>query len=112
MPVTPVPLVALALTEGVRSVVALEAVLRRRIDEAQRRGIVLHIPRGDIPYAIEVGLRVLMERNHVTRTGDRLSVSAEGSEFLTFYAASILHLMGEQPDNTHTHVEKIHSSAT
>jgi len=112
MPVTPVPLVAHALSQGVRSVVALEAVLRRKIAEAEARGIVLHIPRGDISYAMEVGLRALMERDHVTRVGDRLSVSAEGAEFLNFYAASILHLMSDQPDNSHTQDEKIHFSAT
>lgn len=112
MPVTPVPLVAHALAEGVRSVVALEAVLRRRIDEAERRGIVVHIPRGDIPYAMEVGLRALMERGHVTRIGDRLTVSAEGSEFIAFYAASILHLFGDNDTDMHTPEAKIRISAT
>jgi glycerol-3-phosphate O-acyltransferase len=112
MPVTPVPLVAHALAEGVRSVVALEAVLRRRIADAEARGIVLHIPRGDIPYTIEVGLRALMERQHVTRAGDRLTVSSEGEAFLTFYAASILHLMHDHSIDGFYQDAKIPSSAT
>ena len=112
MPVTPVPLVAHALADGVRSVVALEALLRRRITEAQARGVVLHIPRGDIPYAIEVGLRALMERDHVTRAGDRLSVTPQGDAFIAFYAASIAHLMGEITDETCTPLVHSASSAT
>lgn len=112
MPVTPVPLVAHALSEGVRSVVALEAVLRRHIAEAEARGIVLHIPRGDIPYTIEVGLRALMERGHVTRAGDRLGLSAEGTEFIAFYAASILHLFGDHSGQKDTYDAKIKIPAT
>ena len=112
MPVTPVPLVAHALVEGVRSVVALEAVLRRRIAQAEAQGIVLHIPRGDIPYTIEVGLRALMERHHVTRAGDRLTVSPQGDAFLAFYAASIQHLVGERSVDLHMQDAKILSTAT
>lgn len=112
MPVTPVPLVAHALSCGVRSVVALEAVLRRQIAKAEACDIVLHIPRGDISYAMEVGLRALIEAGHVTRIGDRLAVSAAGSEFLAFYAASIAHLIGDQADNPYTLDEKIHFFAT
>jgi glycerol-3-phosphate O-acyltransferase len=96
----------------VRSVVALEAVLRRQIAKAEARDIVLHIPRGDISYAMEVGLRALIEAGHVTRIGDRVAVSAAGSEFLAFYAASIAHLIGDQADNPHTLDEKIRFSAT
>ena len=112
MPVTPVPLVAHALVEGVRSVVALEAVLRRRIAQAEAQGIVLHIPRGDIPYTIEVGLRALMERHHVTRAGDRLTVSPQGDAFLAFYAASIQHLVGERSVDLHMQDAKTLSTAT
>ena len=110
--VMPVPLVAHALVEGVRSVVALEAVLRRRIARAEAQGIVLHIPRGDIPYTIEVGLRALMERHHVTRAGDRLTVSPQGDAFLAFYAASIQHLVGERSVDLHMQDAKILSTAT
>jgi glycerol-3-phosphate O-acyltransferase len=96
MPVTPVPLVSHALAEGVRSVVALDALVRRRIAEAAEQGIVLHVPRDDIAYTIEVGLRALVERRFVTRTGDRLEVSAEGEAVIAFYAASVAHLLGER----------------
>jgi glycerol-3-phosphate O-acyltransferase len=112
MPVTPVPLVAHALAQGVRSVVALEAVLRRQIETAEAQGVVLHIPRGDIPYAIEMGLRGLMERGHITRAGDRLTVSPKGEAFVTFYAASVTHLFGDSRPDQHTQKENISLSAT
>ena len=94
MPVTPVPLVAEALAEGVRSVAALETLLSGWIADAEQRGVVLHVPRDDIAYTIEVGLRALSERHLVTRSGDDLIVSAEGEVMVAFYAASVAHLIG------------------
>ncbi len=95
MPVTPVPLVAHALQDGVRSVAALEALVRRRIAAAQARGVTIHIPRDDIAYTIETGLRALIERRVITRTGDGLALVAKGpaAELVAFYAASVAHLL-------------------
>ena len=93
MPVTPVPLVAHALADGVRSVVALEALLRRRIAAAVAEGVTIHIPRNDIAYTIEAGLRALIERRLLTREGDRLTLSDAGSDIVEFYAASVAHLL-------------------
>jgi glycerol-3-phosphate O-acyltransferase len=96
MPVTPVPLVAEALAEGVRSVAALEALLPDWIADADQRGVVLHVPRDDTAYTIEVGLRALSERRLVTRSGDDLIVSPEGEVMVAFYAASVAHLVGNR----------------
>jgi len=93
MPVTPVPLVAHALADGARSVTALEALVRRRIDAARSRGATVHIPRDDIPYTVEVGLRALIERRLLKRAGDRLEVSDEGAAIVAYYAASVDHLL-------------------
>jgi glycerol-3-phosphate O-acyltransferase len=103
MPVTPVPLVAHALQGGVRSVVALDALVRRRIEAAQARGVTVHIPRNDIAYTIESGLRALMERRILTRTGDTLTVdtAGPGPDLLAFYAASVSHLLCDPADETH-----------
>lgn len=100
MPVTPVPLVAHALQAGVRSVVALDALLRRRIETARARGVTIHIPRDDIAYTIESGLRALIERRALTRTGDQLTVpeSGQAADLVAFYAASVAHLF-EEPDD-------------
>jgi glycerol-3-phosphate O-acyltransferase len=99
MPVTPVPLVAHALNDGVRSVAALDALLRRRITAAKARGVTIHIPRDDIAYTIETGLRALMERRVITRTGDRLALSPKGpsQDLIAFYAASVAHLLRDTP---------------
>jgi glycerol-3-phosphate O-acyltransferase len=101
MPVTPVPLVAHALHDGVRSVVALDALVRRRIEAAQARGVTVHIPRDDIAYTIETGLRALIERRIVTRTGDTLVLDSTGpgAELVAFYAASVAHLMRDPADH-------------
>jgi glycerol-3-phosphate O-acyltransferase len=97
MPVTPVPLVAHALQDGVRSTVALDALLRRRIDAAKARGVTIHIPRDDIAYTIEAGLRALIERRVLRRTGDQLTLSdtRQAADLLAFYAASVAHLLDE-----------------
>jgi glycerol-3-phosphate O-acyltransferase len=95
MPVTPVPLVAHALQDGVRSVAALDALLRRRIEAARARNVTIHIPRDDIAYTIEAGLRALIERRVLTRTGDQLTVPEGGqaADLVAFYAASVAHLL-------------------
>jgi glycerol-3-phosphate O-acyltransferase len=104
MPVTPVPLVAHALHEGVRSVVALDALVRRRIEVAQAQGVTVHIPRDDIAYTIEAGLRALIERRILQRTGDRLRVpeTGQGVDLIAFYAASVAHLLRDTPKEAQT----------
>ena len=104
MPVTPVPLVAHALGQGVRSVVALEARVRQQMADAAARDVTLHIPRDDIAYTIEAGLRAMLERGLLTRDGDRLTVPEAGADLVAFYAASVAHLLdppaggGQAPD--------------
>jgi hypothetical protein len=57
-------------------------------------------------------VRALMERHHVTRAGDRLTVSPEGEAFLSFYANSILHLMSDESEDDFSLREKITFAAT
>jgi len=96
MPITPVPLVAHALAEGVRSMVALDALIRRRIDEARARDATVHIPRNDIDYTIESGLRALIERRVLSREGDRLTLNEDAIDLMQFYAASVAHLLSPE----------------
>ncbi len=112
MPVTPVPLVAHALADGVRSVVALDALLRRRITEASAQGITLNIPRDDIAYTIEAGLRALIERRLVIREGDRLTVDDTGADLVAFYAASVAHLLRDPVGSAVDFAAHAQSSAT
>ena len=97
MPVTPVPLVAHALHGGVRSVADLDTVVRARIAAAKARGATIHIPRDDIAYTIETGLRALTERRIVTREGDALAIAGAGPgpDLVAFYAASVAHLLND-----------------
>jgi glycerol-3-phosphate O-acyltransferase len=99
MPVTPVPLVAHALHEGVRNIAALDALVRRKIAAAQAQGATIHIPRDDIAYTIEAGLRALIERRIVTRSGDEITLpdSGQGADLIAFYAASVAHLLRDAP---------------
>jgi glycerol-3-phosphate O-acyltransferase len=112
MPVTPVPLVAHALAEGVRSVVALDALLRRRIAEATAHGVTIQLPRDDIGYTIEAGLRALIERRLVIREGDRLSVDDKGADMVAFYAASVAHLLRDPVGPAVAIAPRARSSAT
>jgi glycerol-3-phosphate O-acyltransferase len=112
MPVTPVPLVAHALAEGVRSVVALDALLRRRIAEATAHGVTIQLPRDDIGYTIEAGLRALIERRLVIREGDRLSVDDKGADMVAFYAASVAHLLRDPVGPAVAIAPRTRSSAT
>ena len=93
MPITPVPLVAHALQDGARTFAALDTLVRGQIAAAQARGLTVHIPRDDIAYTIEAGLRALIERRMLTRDGDTLTLSAEGETLIAFYAASVDHLL-------------------
>jgi len=92
MPVTPVPLVAHALKDGLRSAAALEGQVRAQVSEAKARGVTLHIPRDDIDYTIEAGLRALIERKVLTREGDHLTLTGDGESLMQYYAASVAHL--------------------
>ncbi|MBY6202142.1 1-acyl-sn-glycerol-3-phosphate acyltransferase [Maritalea mobilis] len=100
MPVTPVPLVAHALADGVTSRAALTARIEAQIAEAHRTGVTVHVPRDDTDYTVEVGLRGLMERRMVEVEGDRIEVTDPGQPIVAFYAQSVAHLLDELPGPT------------
>lgn len=114
MPVTPVPLVAHALQDGVRSVAALDRMVRARIASAQARGVTIHIPRDDVAYTIDTGLRALVERRIVIREGDTLAVEAEGPgpDLVAFYAASVAHLLCDPVEDRRPDTPGPESAAT
>ena len=92
VPVLPVPLTAyLLLKNGPMTRDALEIVYTdamKQLESAQ-----VHVPRNNRDYAVEFGLRNLMERQLVVEEAGRIRV-AEGQEPLVgFYANSIKHLM-------------------
>jgi glycerol-3-phosphate O-acyltransferase len=98
MPVTPVPLVSHALVNGATTRAELEQNVTTRIAEAKERGATIHIPRDDVAYTIEAGLRALAERG-LLEFGDTgaLSLTEPGRRIATFYAASVAHLFHGDP---------------
>jgi glycerol-3-phosphate O-acyltransferase len=101
MPITPVPLVCHALVNGTKTQAELERFVTDRIAAAKSRGAIIHIPRDDIGYTIEAGLRALTERRllSIDDTGT-LHVSEAGTRTAGFYAASVAHLLDEAPESS------------
>jgi glycerol-3-phosphate O-acyltransferase len=93
MPVTPVPLVSLALVEGATTREALSQAVTARIAAARDSGAAIHIPRDDEDYTVEAGLRALTERGLLSVGAEGgLTLTTEGRKIAAYYAASIAHL--------------------
>jgi glycerol-3-phosphate O-acyltransferase len=95
VPVLPVPLVAhvFVRTPG-RAFTELElkAEALAAMEELERRGACVHVPRQDREYAITVGLRMLVQRHAVVEEGGWLRASEVDGPLLRYYAGSIGHL--------------------
>ncbi|WP_424944083.1 1-acyl-sn-glycerol-3-phosphate acyltransferase [Aliiroseovarius crassostreae] len=93
VPVLPVPLVAAVMLEK-------DSHTRDEITDRfqtlavdmERRGAHIHMPRNDLDYAVEVGLRLLMMRGLIVEDQGRYRVNAPDRVILAFYANSIAHL--------------------
>ncbi|WP_294619779.1 1-acyl-sn-glycerol-3-phosphate acyltransferase [uncultured Roseovarius sp.] len=92
VPVLPVPLVARALleAEGPLTQSDLEARVGHMVKDLPEAHV--HLPRGDLHYAVEVGLRNLRKRQLVTEESGQITVNAEERDLLAYYAQSIAHL--------------------
>lgn len=92
VPVLPVPLVARALLKA--GAPLSRADLERHVS-AMLEGLTqahVHLPRDDLAYTVEVGLRNLTLRKMVVETDGQISIMPEDEPLLTFYARSIAHL--------------------
>ena len=94
MPVTPVPLICAGLTQGHHTRPDLRAFVERAVETAQTTGTTIHIPRGDLDYTVEAGLRALIERRMLRETDDAMALEPKGEAIAAFYAASVAHLIG------------------
>lgn len=92
VPVLPTPLVARALLEagGATSRAALDAAVARMVTALPRAHV--YLPRGDLNYSTEVGLRTLRKRGFVTENGEGVRIVESERPLLEYYAASIAHL--------------------
>lgn len=94
VPVLPVPLVASVIEDAQAplSRAAVEHAVEERVNALGASHI--HLPRGDLTYAVEVGLRTLIERRMILKEAGCFRANPEQSSALAFYANSIRHLLG------------------
>lgn len=94
VPVLPVPVVAaVMLEEDGRSRDEIAARFAALVDGMTAHGAHIHMPRGDLDYAVEVGIRLLELRRIIAADADgRYRVHEPDRPLLTFYANSIAHL--------------------
>jgi len=94
IPVTPVALAATVLVRQpgkAWSRLELKAEILRLVNEVEARGAHVYIPRRDLDYAFEVGLRMLVLRRLVAESGGILAPVPQELPLLTYYANSIAH---------------------
>jgi glycerol-3-phosphate O-acyltransferase len=99
IPVTPVALAATVLVrqpDKSWSRLELKAEILRLLKELDARGAHVYIPRRDLDYAFEVGLRMLLLRRLVVESAGMLAPVREELPLLNYYANSIAHFATER----------------
>jgi len=99
IPVVPVPLVATVFArrpEHAMSELEIKAQVQSLIEELQRRGAYVHIPRGDRDYEVTVGLRMLTLRHFVEESSGLYRAAEDALEMLRYYANSIEHFLRDR----------------
>jgi glycerol-3-phosphate O-acyltransferase len=91
VPVLPVPLVAHLLLEGPKTRAELELGIAEALDRLE--GAQVHLPRDSPGHAVEVGLRLLMDRDIVVETDGLCTLPEKSVPLAAFYARSISHLL-------------------
>jgi glycerol-3-phosphate O-acyltransferase len=100
VPVVPVPLVATAVLEagGQRlTLFELKGRVFALITAFEEAGAYVHIPRKDRDYAIDAGLRMLVERGLVQEIDGSYAANPNDIEILNYYARSLAHLRPTSP---------------
>ncbi|KPA21703.1 Glycerol-3-phosphate acyltransferase [Shimia sp. SK013] len=95
VPVLPAPMVAAIIlaSDAPISRSAIETAYDGWMQKLAREHI--HLPRGDLSYATEAGLRILEERRVILRHNGTFEANPERRDILSFYANSIAHLLKE-----------------
>jgi len=96
VPVVPVALMASVFRNHpgrTFSELELKAEVERLLERLQAAGARVYVPRGDLDYALTVGLRMLQLR-HLVEEKDRVfAANAAEEALLAYYANSIAHLL-------------------
>ena len=96
VPVVPVPLIAavfVAHPQRALSELELKTEVGRLIARLEAAGAHVYIPRGDLDYALTVGLRMLRLRRLVEEAEGLFRARQEEIPLLAYYANSIAHLV-------------------
>jgi len=96
VPVLPVPLMAsvfVAQPQRALSALELKAEVGRLLARLEAAGARVYIPRGDLDYALTVGLRMLRLRHLVEEKEGLFRAREEEVPLLAYYANSIAHLV-------------------
>jgi glycerol-3-phosphate O-acyltransferase len=102
VPVVPVPLIASVFVrqpERGLSSLELKGEVERLLEQLERAGARVYVPRRDFDYAIDAGLRMLLMRHLVDERDGLYAARPDELPLLRYYANSIAHLLGgEGPD--------------
>ena len=100
VPVLPVPLVARAMLRA--GVPLSREDLEGRVNDMLKglKKAHVHLPRDDIAYSVEVGLRTLTRRKMVVETNGCFAIRSQDTPVLAFYARSIAHLFCDCSTNS------------
>nr|MBX2824045.1 glycerol-3-phosphate acyltransferase [Gammaproteobacteria bacterium] len=96
IPILPVALVASVFAHSEEPSLDLLTLKNRvfeLIADLETAGRHVYIPRGDLDYAVDVGIRMLVLRHVLKEDDGMLSVAADELTLLNYYAASIEHLV-------------------
>ncbi|MEM9844156.1 MAG: 1-acyl-sn-glycerol-3-phosphate acyltransferase [Pseudomonadota bacterium] len=95
IPVLPVPLVAQSFIEAERPLDRKSLAVKVQALSARLDGAHIHLPRDDMDYAVDVGLRQLLSRGMVEDYEGELRIVEAEKDLLAFYARSLDPLMQE-----------------
>jgi len=96
VPVLPVPLMATVFVRNSGkglSALELKAEVEAILDALDAAGAHVYVPRRDLDYALDVGLRMLRLRHLVDEYEGLYSARLEELPMLRYYANSIAHLL-------------------
>jgi len=96
VPVVPVPLMATVFVHNPErrlSALELKAEVEQLIERLDRSAAHVYVPRRDLDYALDVGLRMLLMRHLVDENEGVYLARERELPLLRYYANSIAHLL-------------------
>src|SRR5258705_1280588 len=99
VPVVPVPLIATVFVRNPGRTLAsieLKTEVERIVERLERSATRVYVPRRDLDYALDVGLRMLLMRHLVEEEEGAYRASEKELPLLRYYANSIAHLVGDE----------------